>query len=130
MSVAAGGLHTVAMLGLDSDSDGWADSYDACPNDPLKTISAGDCGCGVVDTSVFGDLDCDGDYDEDDIRAGMASFGISEGDVDSDGDVDADDYVALRDQLGICAADINGDGVVNGYDLSYVLGYWGVCAAP
>ena len=87
-----------------------------------------------MDSSVIGDVDCDGDYDEDDIRAGMASFGISEGvspgDTDSDGDVYADDYVALRDQLGICAADINGDGIVNGYDLSFVIGYWGVCAAP
>ena len=119
----------------DSDSDGTPDCLDNCPGDPLKTEPGG-CGCGVVDTNVNGDVDCDGDYDEDDIRAGMVVFGIIEGsdpvagDADGDGDVDADDRAAVNEALGLCAADIDGDGEVNGVDLSYILGYWGVCTAP
>ncbi len=90
---------------------------------------------GVADTPGSGvwDLDCDGDYDEDDIRLAMADFGITEGtpgDADGDGDVDLDDRTAVNDALGLCAADINGDGIVDGADLSYVLGYWGLCSAP
>ena len=137
-SVAAGFLHTVVVLGLDRDNDGWADSFDACPNDPLKTVSAGDCGCGVVETNVHGDVDCDGDYDEDDVRAGMADFGITAstpGDMDGDDDADVADFTLLRNQIGVetlgcVAADINGDGEVDGADFAYVLGYWGLCSAP
>ena len=87
---------------------------------------------------VFGDINFDGDYDEDDVRAAMADFGITEGtpgDMDGDDDVDAADFVAVRDQIGVDAlgclvADINGDGEVNGADFAYVLGYWGVYTAP
>ena len=83
-------------------------------------------------------FDGDGDYDEDDARAAMADFGITEGtpgDMDGDDDVDAADFVAVRDQVGVktlgcLVADINGDGIVNGADFSYVLGYWGLCSAP
>ena len=133
--LVVGDYHTVVTLGVDTDNDGWADSFDACPNDPLKTSSAGDCGCGVVDTNVFGDLDCDGDYDEDDARMAMADFGITAGtpgDMDGDDDVDAADFVAVRDQVGVetlgcLVADINGDGDVDGADFAYVLGYWGGC---
>jgi predicted outer membrane repeat protein len=122
---------------VDSDDDGTPDGCDGCPNDPNKT-DPGSCGCGVVDTNVNGDLDCDGDYDEDDVRAAMADFGITEGtpgDMDGDDDVDAADFVAVRDQVGVEAlgclvADINGDGQVDGADFAYVLGYWGLCSAP
>ncbi len=122
---------------VDSDGDQVPDDCDDCPDDPLKT-EPGDCGCGVVDTGVHGDLDCDGDYDEDDIRSGMAAFGIIEGtpgDMDGDDDVDAADFALLRDQIGVEAlgcvvADINGDGEVDGADFAYILGYWGVCSAP
>ena len=34
----------------------------------------GHCGCGVPETDVFGDLDCDGDYDIDDIRLGWPTL--------------------------------------------------------
>lgn len=87
---------------------------------------------------IPGDLDGDGDYDEDDARIAMADFGITEGtpgDMDGDDDVDAADFVAVRDQVGVktlgcLVADINGDGEVDGADFAYVLGYWGLCSAP
>ena len=91
---------------VDSDGDGTPDACDDCPDDPEKT-AAGNCGCGVVDTTLAGDLDCDGDYDEDDARAAMADFGITEG---SD-----------------CRGDVNGDGTVNAADLGIVIGVWGNC---
>ena len=94
---------------VDSDGDGTPDACDNCPNDPEKT-EPGNCGCGVVDTTLAGDLDCDGD-------------------------VDAADFALLRNQIGVetlgcVVADINGDGEVNGADFAYVLGYWGLCSAP
>ena len=90
--------------GCDSDGDGTPDACDDCPDDPEKT-APGNCGCGVEDTTLAGDLDCDGD-------------------------VDLDDRIAMNELLGLCAADIDGDGEVNGADFAYVLGYWGVCSAP
>ena len=94
---------------VDSDGDGVGNNSDGCIDDPEKT-EPGNCGCGLVDTTVFGDLDCDGDYDADDIRLGMAEFGIVE--------------------IGACAADINGDGVVDGMDLGAVLAAWGLPCVP
>ncbi|MGB0325696.1 MAG: hypothetical protein ACPGGL_09225, partial [Phycisphaerales bacterium] len=61
----------------DTDADGTCDENDLCPLDPEKS-EPGNCGCGVPETDVFGDLDCDGDYDIDDIRLGMTTFGIEE----------------------------------------------------
>lgn len=89
---------------IDSDGDRTPDACDDCPNDPEKT-EPGNCGCGVVDTTLAGDLDCDGD-------------------------VDAADFALLRNQIGVanlgCAgSDINGDGEVNGADLAYILSFWG-----
>ena len=89
---------------IDSDGDRTPDACDDCPNDPEKT-EPGNCGCGVVDTTLAGDLDCDGD-------------------------VDASDFALLRNQIGVanlgCAgSDINGDGEVNGADLAYILSFWG-----
>ena len=45
---------------VDSDGDGVANCNDVCPNDPLKTTSAGACGCGTVDTdfNANGVADC------------------------------------------------------------------------
>ena len=87
----------------DTDSDGTADCLDGCPDDPDKT-EPGNCGCGTAETTVFGDLDCDGDYDADDIRLGMVEYGIVE--------------------AGALPADINGDGVVDAQDLTEVLAAW------
>ena len=87
----------------DTDSDGTADCLDGCPDDPDKT-EPGNCGCGTAETTVFGDIDCDGDYDADDIRLGMVEYGIVE--------------------AGACPADINGDGVVDAQDLTEVLAAW------
>jgi hypothetical protein len=89
---------------IDSDGDGTPDACDNCPNDPEKT-EPGNCGCGVVDTTLAGDLDCDGD-------------------------VDAADFALLRNQIGVdnlgcTGSDINGDGEVNGADLAYILSLWG-----
>ena len=85
---------------IDSDDDGTPDACDNCPGDPAKT-EPGNCGCGVVDTTLAGDLDCDGD-------------------------VDAADYHAIGQQLGICQGDLNGDGQVDGQDLAAVLAAWGL----
>lgn len=88
---------------IDTDSDGTVDCLDQCPDDPEK-IEPGNCGCGLVDTTVFGDIDCDGDFDQ-------------------------DDYVAMGGLLGIqdCPGDLNNDGVVDGADLTIILSSWGVC---
>ena len=85
---------------IDSDDDGTPDACDNCPGDPAKT-EPGNCGCGVVDTTLAGDLDCDGD-------------------------VDAADYHAIGQQLGICQGDLNGDGQVDEQDLAAVLAAWGL----
>ncbi|MDG2132615.1 MAG: hypothetical protein P8J88_03920 [Phycisphaerales bacterium] len=87
------------------------------------------------DTSsgIPGDLDDDGDYDEDDARIAMADFGITEGtpgDMDGDDDADVADFALLRNQIGVdnlgcTGSDINGDGTVDGADLAYILSFWG-----
>ena len=93
-------------LDTDTDSDGTPDCIDGCPDDPLKT-QPGICGCNVAETTVIGDLDCDGDYDIDDAYAAMANFGIETG---SD-----------------CEGDANADGVVDVFDLLKVIDGWGIC---
>ena len=85
----------------DTDADGVVDCLDECPLDPNK-IEPGRCGCGVVDTTVAGDFDCDGDFD-------------------------TDDYEAMKAALGICPGDLDGNGIVNGADLTIILGFWGPC---
>ncbi|MCP4014431.1 MAG: hypothetical protein GY728_15120 [Phycisphaeraceae bacterium] len=52
------------------------------------------------------------------------------GDLDCDGDVDAADFALLRNQIGVAnlgcvGSDINGDGTVDGADLAYILSFWG-----
>ncbi|MAB29264.1 MAG: hypothetical protein CMJ53_08320 [Planctomycetaceae bacterium] len=56
--------------------------------------------------TVTGDIDGDGDYDEDDVRLAMAEFSIIE--------------------AGPCPSDINGDGQVDGQDLAALLAAWGL----
>ena len=114
---------------MDADEDGTPDDCDGCPNDPFKT-APGSCGCGVVDTNVNGDVDCDGDYDQDDALAAMEDFGITggvPGDLDGDGDVDPVDWELLGDELGVCRGDINGDGKVDAGDLGLLIAAWGAC---
>ena len=55
------------------------------------------------------DFDCDGDFDEDDVRLAMDFYGIREAPPD------------------YCPGDLNVDGIVDGADLSQLLGAWGVC---
>ena len=92
----------------DSDGDGAPECIDNCPDDPDKT-EPGNCGCGVPETDVFGDLDCDGDYDIDDARLAMTTFGIEEAEEDT------------------CPADVDGDGSIGFSDVLIILNDWGVC---
>ena len=93
---------------LDSDGDGVSDCVDNCPDDPNKS-EPGNCGCGVPETDVFGDLDCDGDYDIDDARLAMTTFGIEEAEEDT------------------CPADVDGDGSIGFSDVLIILNDWGAC---
>lgn len=93
---------------IDTDNDGTADCVDNCPDDPSKT-EPGFCGCGTVDTNVNGDVDCDGDYDIDDIRLGMSTFGIEEAEEDT------------------CPADVDGDESIGFSDVLIILNDWGAC---
>ena len=89
----------------DTDGDGAEDCVDNCPNDPDKT-EPGFCGCGTVDTNVNGDVDCDGDFDEDDALAAVELFGLGNKE---------------------CPSDITSDGVVDFNDLLNVINDWGAC---
>ena len=116
----------------DSDKDDTPDCHDNCPNDPFKT-EPGNCGCGVAETNTFGDLDCDGDYDIDDIYAGMENFDITTGtpgDVNADGTIDTSDLDELRTSLGLCASDTDMDGDTDIEDLLIVIGGWGTTCTP
>ena len=93
----------------DTDGDGTADCVDNCPDDPNKT-EPGFCGCGTVDTNVNGDIDCDGDYDIDDVELGMSSFGIEEA-IEND-----------------CPEDLDQDEIIGFADLVQLLSAWGPCS--
>ena len=92
----------------DADGDGVCDDFDGCPEDANKS-EPGNCGCGVPETDVFGDLDCDGDYDIDDARLAMTTFGIEEAEEDT------------------CPADVDGDGSIGFSDVLIILNDWGAC---
>ena len=130
-------------LNTDTDSDGTPDCIDGCPEDPLKT-EPGMCGCGTAETNVNGDVDCDGDYDIDDIYAGMADFGIDNGPagaccVGSGCDSITEESCAslggtwlagkggCDDCPATCNGDLNADGVVDVNDLLALLALWGAC---
>ena len=102
------GLCGCGVSEQDPDGDGYPDCIDNCPNDPYK-IEPGNCGCNFPETDVFGDLDCDGDYDIDDIRLGMTNFGIEEAEEDT------------------CPADVDGDGSIGFSDVLIILNDWGAC---
>ncbi|MDA7660033.1 right-handed parallel beta-helix repeat-containing protein [bacterium] len=107
--------------------------YDSIAGDAINGRSSGN---NLLEGCVVGDINFDGDYDEDDIRLGMADFGITEctpGDMDGDDDADAADFALLRNQIGVdnlgcVGSDINGDGEVNGADMAFILSWWGVCS--
>ncbi len=84
---------------VDTDGDGVVDCLDNCPLDPDK-IEPGTCGCGIEDTMVRGDFNCDGVFDE-------------------------ADYIAMGEALGTCPGDLNGDGEVSGADLGLLLILYG-----
>lgn len=84
---------------VDTDGDGVVDCLDGCPLDPAK-IDPGRCGCGVEDTTVQGDFNCDGVFDH-------------------------DDYLAMGEALGTCPADLNGDGEVSGADMGLLIILYG-----
>lgn len=60
---------------IDTDEDGTPDDEDACPNDPEKAASVGDCGCGVADTDSDGDgiADCNDSFPNDFDNDGVAT---------------------------------------------------------
>ena len=130
-------------LETDTDSDGTPDCIDGCPNDSDKT-EPGNCGCGVAETTVFGDVDCDGDYDIDDAYAAMVNFGIDNGPTGAccvssgchaltetactgmggtwlGADATCDDCAPT------CQGDANADGTVDVFDLLKVIDGWGLC---
>ena len=89
---------------VDSDGDGTPDACDGCPGDPEK-IDPGLCGCGLPDTTINGDLDCDGD-------------------------LDLDDYRLMQEGLEICPEDIDLDGRIDSSDLGLIISAWGFCGTP
>ena len=89
---------------VDTDNDGTPDVSDACPNDPNKAATAGDCGCGVPDTDTDADgiADCNDTYPND---------------ADNDGVNTNDDCDDNDDQIGAATVwyqDLDGDGLGNG----------------
>ena len=54
---------------FDTDGDGMLDKYDACPFDPNKYDSPGECGCGNIERVIGDEVRClyniDGDRDHD-----------------------------------------------------------------
>lgn len=49
----------VSPIMVDADEDGFLDCDDACPLDPLKWLSEGICGCGVIDVDTNNNGTCD-----------------------------------------------------------------------
>ena len=112
-AVGCPGDCTICGDGLCTGDEDAADcpaDCDFCPDDPNKT-EPGNCGCGTPETSVFGDVNCDGVLDINDARLLNEQFGIEE--------------------TSPCPGDVNRDGVVDGMDLTVVLGAWGLpCEVP
>ena len=115
---------TLSTNPTDTDNDGTADCFDACPLDPLKT-APGVCGCGVADT----DTDADGTADCNDLcpndplktTPGACGCGVADTDTDADGTADCNDGCPtdpLKTAPGICGCgvgetDSDFDGIPN-----------------
>jgi hypothetical protein len=108
----------------DTDSDGTADCFDACPLDPLK-VAPGICGCGVADTDSDADgvADCNDGCPNDPLKTapGICGCGVADTDSDADGVADCNDGCPndpLKTAPGICGCgvadtDSDADGVAD-----------------
>ncbi len=117
------GLYTA-----DSDGDGVRDGVDACPLDPAKSVSAGQCGCGVsdVDTDADGTADCNDECDTDPGKTvpGVCGCDVSDADGDGDGTPDCHDACATDPNktapgqcgCGVADTDTDGDGTADCHD--------------
>ena len=79
----------------------WTDDHWMRTNQRQETVDV------AFETNVFGDLDCDGDYDIDDARLAMTTFGIEEAeghlrDVDGDGSIGFSDVLVILNDWGSC----------------------------
>jgi hypothetical protein len=124
-SRAAGGAYSYRMI-PDTDGDGVADKYEACPADPQKQ-APGPCGCGTRDTDSDGDKtpDCNDGCPSDANKTSPGRCGC--GYRDSDDDTDGDGTSDCRDRCyadphktdpGICGCqtadtDTDGDGTAD-----------------
>ena len=108
----------------DTDSDGTADCFDACPLDPLK-VAPGICGCGVADTDSDADgvADCNDGCPNDPLKTapGICGCGVADTDSDNDGTPNCNDLCPndpLKVAPGVCGCgvaetDTDFDGVPN-----------------
>jgi len=117
-----------AVIDVDTDDDGTADSVDACPDDPLKAADAGVCGCDVPDE----DTDYDGVYncldgcptDAGKTDPGICGCEIPDTDNDGDGVPNCDDNCEddpYKTDFGECGCgnpdnDTDNDGVLGCHD--------------
>jgi hypothetical protein len=97
----------------DTDSDGTADCFDACPLDPLK-VAPGICGCGVADTDSDADgvADCNDGCPNDPLKVapGICGCGVAETDTDFDGVPNCTDNCDNTANPGQADADLDGVG--------------------
>lgn len=76
----------------DADADGVIDPCDACPADPAKSASAGQCGFGVADADTDGDgtADCIDGCPTDSTKIAFGACGCGVPDTDANGNGIAD----------------------------------------
>jgi len=84
----AGRDFAAAVIDVDNDGDGTADSVDACPDDPLKAADDGICGCDIpdVDTDYDGVYNCLDGCPTDAEKTDPGVCGCENSDADNDGD--------------------------------------------
>ncbi|MEY2785802.1 MAG: hypothetical protein RL277_2014, partial [Planctomycetota bacterium] len=103
---------TLSTNPTDTDNDGTADCFDACPLDPLKT-APGVCGCGVADTDSDADgvADCNDGCPNDPLKTapGVCGCGVADTDTDADGTADCNDLCPndpLKTTPGACGCGV------------------------